>query len=746
VSLNLCPRRPVHRAAIYTVLLAVTLCGAPAWAQVQSMLPVTPGPVNLELRFGSGKTQFHLGEVIPVELKFSSSEHRKYSVGEDCSPRQSYQFHAPSQFRDRAGEMEAAQMMDFGNCHGFTSEIDLAAEPFVVKKVLNEWFRIDTPGKYRVSATSTRLGFPIDSELAELEILPSDPAWEQSELQRANSLIAHSDGGEREEGCRVLRYLGTQAAEVEMARQEGEPSRCNFDLALINAVNRRVVIAELEKRLAEPDLAVAWNFLRVLSFLWFYQEHPELYPGSKTASGPFQPADPWLWRQGLFDAEVRSAKTLSNSLALKTPEARSVSIGTLLTFSESIAASSVPAGLFAQVEQEVPTAFAKLPDRSRGYALQHEWDALKLPGMLPVLQTAVEQAGWFGPSGIAIRRLFDLSPGAGRTAILALLKLPGTDPRFLSLGKYADRDRIIESLGILPDREIPELDNALLAHLQASPDDSALEISAGMVRRYSTAAIAGSLQTWFSGRIGKMPCGAEANLLDYFLRNRPEQGAAMLRAAMQADDSSCQVLHHLAGVRYSPEVEREALAALDDTRTAVVQEALQVLQHDGSPATRKPLLEHFAKWHAAWVGHESELDAPSGQDQVKVERAYETALGAAQSWVTTKPDWQVLTDYCVTSVCKGLTQTMGIIESSPRSYPTILIWKPGGDDLNEYYSFGEGDPQNSMERLRIKMMEFQKGTQFKLETRIPEGESVQRVYMELKPWAAQHGFGLELYP
>ena len=172
MSLNLCLRRRLaHEAAIYTALLAVTLGGSvSAKAQVQTMLPVTPGPVKLELRFGSGQSQFHLGEVIPVELKFFSSEHRKYSIGEDCSPRESYQFHVPPEFRDRAGEMAAAQMIDFGNCHGSSWEIDPAAEPLIVKRVLNEWFRIETPGKYRISVTSRRLGFPIDSDVVELEI------------------------------------------------------------------------------------------------------------------------------------------------------------------------------------------------------------------------------------------------------------------------------------------------------------------------------------------------------------------------------------------------------------------------------------------------------------------------------------------------------------------------------------------------------------------------------------------------
>ena len=361
LNLRLLGRR-VHPAAVCFLLLAGILCaGVAAKAQIQSALPATPGPVKLELRFGSGQSQFHLGEVIPVELKFSSSEHRKYSMGEDCTPRQSYLFHAPPEFRDRQAEMDAAQMMDIGNCHGFSSEVDPAETPIVINKVLNEWFRIDTPGKYRISATSNRLGFPIDSDAAELEILPGDPAWQESELQRAISLIARSGGGGREEGCRVLRYLGTQAAEVEMARQEGGPSRCNFDLALINVVNRRVVIAELEKRLADPDLAVTHNFLRILSLLSLYQDHPDLYPPAKKTPGPFQLYNPWLWRHGLDDAEIRAAKTLSNSLSLKTAEARSVSIATMLTFSESASAPSVPADLFAPFEQEVPTRLQNCP-------------------------------------------------------------------------------------------------------------------------------------------------------------------------------------------------------------------------------------------------------------------------------------------------------------------------------------------------------------------------------------------------
>ncbi len=114
---------------------------------------------------------------------------------------------------------------------------------------------MDTPGKYQISVVSTRLGFAITSNPVSLEILPSDLAWEEAELKRANSLIGFAQGvgsPRGAEGCRILRFLETEASEVEMARHEVGPSRCNLDGPLVNVDHRKPVLVELEKGLADP--------------------------------------------------------------------------------------------------------------------------------------------------------------------------------------------------------------------------------------------------------------------------------------------------------------------------------------------------------------------------------------------------------------------------------------------------------------------------------------------------------------
>ena len=193
------------------LLLAEILVSISARAQIENYVPVVPGPLKLELRFADGRTQFHMGEVIRVELAFTSPEHRSYSAGEDCTPRQTYEFHdQPQNFTYRTTEIDAALMMHFGNCHGFHQEVDPGTTPFVVNLVLNNWFRMDTAGKYKISVTTARLGFAITSDTVDLEILPNDPAWEDSELQRGLAMVdapRASGSASWEQGCLILRYL-----------------------------------------------------------------------------------------------------------------------------------------------------------------------------------------------------------------------------------------------------------------------------------------------------------------------------------------------------------------------------------------------------------------------------------------------------------------------------------------------------------------------------------------------------------
>jgi hypothetical protein len=392
----------------------------------------------------------------------------------------------------------------------------------------------------------------------------------------------------------------------------------------------------------------------------------------------------------------------------------------------------------------LPGTFAKMSWSGREYVLLNEWDVFEGPVMQSVLEDMIQGERWFGTNAIALRRLNELSPVAARPAILRLLKEPITNSSNPGFIPISDRQEFIETLGMLPEKELPELDGIVQQRLQSAQNEVELEVWTGLLQRYSSAAIAGPLQPWFEARIGKIWCGAEANLLAYFLRIDPQDGAAMLRKVTQTDVPGCLPLKRLARIRMSQEVEKAALTALDDPRPAKVVEALGVLQSYGSPATEEPILRHFRQWHDSWASRAKELDASAGSDQANVEVGYVCALGAAQTWRASEEDWQSFKGLCVTNSCKEnaprFMQCMG-----SRYNLMIEISEPGHDfEFREQVSIGNPAP-GTMDRLKEKMLQYPKGFVFTIDARYREKGVIQRYYKELEPWAREHGFGLQLY-
>jgi hypothetical protein len=714
--------RQPYRLSRIAVFITFLICAAgfSAKAQVrEGAVAVAPGPVTVELRLGAGQGIFHRGEVIPVRLTFSSVQHRKYSLPEDCE-RARYQYHAPPEFVDRTMEVDAAMQMYFGNCHGGSVEVDPGEKPVVVQQILNDRFRMDTPGKYRISVTVDRFGFPITSNTVDLEILPPDPAWEAAELKRGLSLLAEPRSVESENGCVIVRFLGTLDAELQMARSQ---SRCDFTRALINARNRKRVIAELERELTKPDSN--WVDIRTLAFISLYEQHPEWYPEKVDQAEPNEPMNSELWKQApARKAEyLRDVRLLAGSFATKTPQARAIALHALVFLKQSTGIEA-PDDIRALVRSQMPAAFGSLTDVDRKYLLLQGWDEIKSDALVAALKTRLLDP-------IALRRLFELAPDEARPTILRELgsAQPKLDP---------------EVLGILQEKELPEMDGILLARVKAAESDGVLNSAAKLLQRYASVAIANDLQAWVEPRLGKIWCGSEANLLAYFLRVAPSEGAKMLRQSMRTDDMGCLVLRRLAELRMSPEVEQTALAALDDPRPTVTEEALYVLRSYGSADSRKPLLEHFQQWHELWNGRAKFLDTPEGYPQARRESAYLEALGNAQGWLTSLDEWRSLRELCVTDTCKELSREF-IDGFAVRQNSIIGIAEPVGDEFTERFGIEPGvSGSGSMDRLKQKMSQYPKGFQFRLDVRNKQQARVQRIYTELEAWTTEHGFELEM--
>jgi hypothetical protein len=724
-------------AFVFVAVLLFALVG-PSPAQVNAPVPIKPGPATLELRTANGKSQFHRGEIVPLELVFSSPEHRFYAIPEECTPMETYQYSISPQAVDRALEVDAAMSMYMGNCHGFSAQADPGEKPIIVHQVLNERFRIELPDTYNVSVRSNKLGFPLTSNELRIEILPSNAVWEQSELDRAKSLLSLQYGSESwSEGCLVLRYLQTPQAELEMARREGKQQQpCDFDIPLISARNRQVVLDQLEKGLSEPDHAIPGNYLRVLAFASLYQQHPDWYPVPAAQLERFSEFVPsqrsGLWSQrGVPQGEqFRYARVLAGTLNKKTPEARSQSLKTLLYLGDSLSGSEVPADLLALVRREMPASFADFPPIDRDAVLLHQWDEIKSPAMLPVLRDLVVESHWLGANGIALIRLNELSPTDARPVILEQLRSPNPQ------GSVA-------ALSLLPEKQLPEFDALFLRRLMDEQNDGTMAFSAGLLRRYASSAIAPELKVWFTKRVGNIYCGAEAELIAYFLSVAPAEGLAMLRAAMKSDNSGCVLFRRLADIAYSPEVEREALAALDDSRPDVTQEALQVLRENGSASSRPILLQHFRAWHDRWAARATQLNAPNSINDAGLENAYSYAIGFARNWLSTADDWRELQKLCVTADCKDRAQQI-ILNFRSQFEPMIGISPSVGDEWQE--SFGLGGCQRcTLEQLHGKMLQYPASTRFLLDARFARQTRIDRVFSELQPWASAHGFTVQLY-
>jgi hypothetical protein len=724
-------------AFVFVAVLLFALVG-PSPAQVNAPVPIKPGPATLELRTANGKSQFHRGEIVPLELVFSSPEHRFYAIPEECTPMETYQYWISPQAVDRALEVDAAMSMYMGNCHGFSAQADPGEKPIIVRQVLNERFRIELPDTYNVSVRSNKLGFPLTSNELRIEILPSNAVWEQSELDRAKSLLSLQYGSESwSEGCLVLRYLQTPQAELEMARREGKQQQpCDFDIPLISARNRQVVLDQLEKGLSEPDHAIPGNYLRVLAFVSLYQQHPDWYPVPAAQLERFSEFVPsqrsGLWSQrGVPQAEqFRYARVLAGALNKKTPEARSQSLKTLLYLGDSLSGSEVPADLLALVRREMPASFADFLPIDRDAVLLHQWDEIKSPAMLPVLRDLVVESHWLGGNGIALIRLNELSPTDARPVILEQLRSPNPQ------GSVA-------ALSLLPEKQLPELDALFLRRLMDEQNDGTMAFSAGLLRRYASSAIAPELKVWFTKRVGNIYCGTEAELIAYLLSVAPAEGLAMLRAAMKSDNSGCVLFRRLADIAYSPEVEREALAALDDSRPDVTQEALQVLRENGSASSRPILLQHFRAWHDRWAARATQLNAPNSINDAGLENAYSYAIGFARNWLSTADDWRELQKLCVTADCKDRAQQI-ILNFRSQFEPMIGISPSVGDEWQE--SFGLGGCQRcTLEQLHGKMLQYPASTRFLLDARFARQTRIDRVFSELQPWASAHGFTVQLY-
>ena len=721
-----------------------------ASAPAQTDSPAKPAPhpvVKLQLQFKNQQSQFHIGELVPVELVFSSPEHNKVGFYEDCMGHGTYKFQVtPDGFVDRALERNAA---GFGEgrgmgCHGWQPEQkDLAEKPYIINLDLNSWFRMEASGHYKISVIVMRTGFPVTSDSVDLEILPRDPLWEKEELARIDSMMDTSANEKRPEGCTRLSYLDTRDAELDMARHYRGFDYCDQDLysALINARYRKPVLDELEAGLAQPDRPIRAGYLGMLAKVALYLEHPDWYPvplakGTHTDPNADVPlaSKSKLWQipGAIQREEFRYAELLVLALPHKTGEARAISVKSLFDLDEELMGEEVPPAIIKAAKHLAPQVFLALPDEDQEKLLQRDWLMINSPAMIPVLKEIAEQDSEYSHR-LVLRRLVEIAPDIARPIILEKLR--------------DDKDSYAyNELGLLPDKELPEMDALFLDHLrQALPHGYGNFLNqSALLARYASPSIESDLKKLVQGKINTMYANSAANLIAYFLRVDPPVGEEMLRDRLaQPARENFQFLQYLAAATSAPQVEQAALNALDSPNPQMVSDAFRVLQRYGSINSKPVLLHHFRDWNKKWKSHPEAFQTRGSSSPINDERRFLEALTSSQMWLASPEEIAALSNLCVTKDCKQRAEQLA--DWAKQSPVKIEVEEPVFEnEVGNRFSVGQYGNIVGIDQLKQKLAQYPKGTVFIARSEFGGYAQLQNVYTVLRPWAAMHGFELRL--
>jgi hypothetical protein len=647
---------------------------------------------------------------------------------------------------------------------------------------MNEWVRIDKPGKYRLCIMSCRLSsdpppeennrqavsHTATSAILDLEILPPDPAWAAEQLRAAVEAWGKGDEKAQAGTLRTLRYLGTEGAAKELVRLAATPSEegslyREVRFGLYGSPHRALVVKEMEAALEAPDRPILPGFLRVLTELALKMRQPALtrWPTDVDIRATNHYAERLHEAAAKYKAARRDVAReyilrLAKAMAAKTGRAKAVCVATLLsaTASEAPAPDAAVAGLLTQVRSQAPLVFADLPCAQQQMLLGYHWNTIADPGLAPVLlkvfaempagRTSYEEAE---RRNMLLMRIHQLSPDDGRKLILAELRRPTEE---LSTN-------YLHALLTLPDKTLPELDDLFCSQLVETRANhlDGMTVAARLLARYGTAAVLPRVKEIYGDLGGRWACDFQASLLAYFLRVEEPFGTERLREALSRRDkcppgrnsySHCYptVLRDVSRLYTCPAMEKVALEFLDDADPEMAAGAAGFLEQHGTLAAKPALMKRLERWHHEWQGREEELQTTvvggqKNQEQVSLEGSLVGALCVAQAWLLTPDEARRVQSLCVTENAR-ITPLSAV--KGPGEKVNLSICRMWDGELSGHI----GDyVARSMESLKKKMGQYPKGTVFQVIPSRPVAPDRAKLLAELRAFAESQGMTLEDY-
>lgn len=325
-------------ALICVLFLSFRCAGQTSSLPELSAIPAQPPDLHLVLSTKEGHTQFHLGEIIDLDVGYSSSTPGKYLLVTLPSKIHGHSARltvTPGQHvidRSKDNGMRNIDPILHANCGtGFSggvgsgcgdcdAELPLTSSPVHYPYSLTTQFQITEPGSYIVQAKSddvivapliveTSKPIQLTSNSVQIEVT-DDPVWSEEELQKAttrfeNARTKYVDGGwasisadsvknspgfeqiqlqfEMQGAVETMRVLDTEASLTKIVQLyngvESNPDYYTHVLleAIIQSKHRRLAIKLLSERIADPDFAVSKDLLDQLTAMELENQIPDAF-------------------------------------------------------------------------------------------------------------------------------------------------------------------------------------------------------------------------------------------------------------------------------------------------------------------------------------------------------------------------------------------------------------------------------------------------------------------------------------
>ncbi len=703
--------------AVSAAALAVAISGGAAVAQTVAADPflvlhqegVSANKLSdaYSIRFKAGRSVFQMREPIEIELVFkeprwSPSDMRMAGLLILAHPDPPY-LEVIFDRHDISNPLRAIdRRFDDSWNGGWASE--RVAAPRVFTRRLNEAIRFDAPGQYRLFVRSRYItrdegpGDPETSNVLSFHILERDPSWEAASAARA-ARILENPGSRREASAAIseLRVLGTTQAAVLLARELWRDHDRPNDVilqGLFTVDDRAFVVRALERELQEPDRTLLPEFVRDLAMLELSRRHP--------AGPPYSHAE---YLDTIRDYSARRARAfdrqpgrLQAEIARELGDHQSDVRDEPWRRSGYYFLTGVLAPAMYQSPAETTAAFLTLSSGQQSGLLIASWRRFAHAGFVPLLRTLYASSKDQVVRGAALRRLAELAPIEGRTAILAELRRPvprvGTDV-----------------LLHLPDGTLPALERIWVGQLEHATADEGRTSAAQRIQRYGTPWSGRRVAQFYSRHRSTLPSTAKAAILAHLSRVNPAVATRGLREASSlwpTEGDRETLLDYVAQLTWQPEIERAAIEALSASNRNDVESAARLLSRHGTPAAGEHIRARLSLLRAALLRQKAERPASFPDELVAgyLENDLAVALAHARGWLLADDTAAAEAAQCVTSNCSWAF----LIDR--RADPAVEVEAYGpipGDERHVSFRIGQMD-YDSIEALERKLTQFASGT------------------------------------